>query len=234
MKGPTHKKRMNKVGTVEESLSYLSNGCSLMFGGFGGVGNPPTIINAILQQGIKDLTLIGNDAGFPTIGIGKVVSQERAKKMIVSHIGSNPIAGQLMIERKMDVEFCPQGTLAERIRAGGVGLAGILTDIGIDSMIEEGKQKIKVNGKDYLLETALTADVSIVYAKKADTFGNLMFETSARNNNPLVAMAGRYTIVEAEEIVEVGELDPETIVTPGIYVDTVIPSQGIDWKWAWE
>lgn len=227
-------KKMNKVGSLDDALVSIQNGCSIMFGGFGGVGNPPTLINGILQKGVKALTLIGNDAGFPTIGIGKIVSQGRAKKLIVSHIGSNPIAGQLMMNGEMEVEFSPQGTLAERIRAGGVGLGGILTDIGLDSMVEKGKQKISVNGKDFLLETALTADVSIVFAKKADTFGNLIYETSARNTNPLVAMAGSYTIVEAEEIVEIGELDPEHIVTPGIYVDMIIQSQGIDWKWAWE
>jgi len=225
---------MNKVGSLDDALVSIQNGCSIMFGGFGGVGNPPTLINGILQKGVKALTLIGNDAGFPTIGIGKIVSLGRAKKLIVSHIGSNPIAGQLMMNGEMEVEFSPQGTLAERIRAGGVGLGGILTDIGLDSMVEKGKQKIPVNGKDFLLETALTADVSIVFAKKADTFGNLIYETSARNTNPLVAMAGSYTIVEAEEIVEIGELDPEHIVTPGIYVDMIIQSQGIDWKWAWE
>lgn len=231
----THQnKKMNKVGTLDEALSYIHSGCSLMFGGFGGVGNPPTLINGILEKGVTDLTLIGNDAGFPTIGIGKVVSQGKAKKLIVSHIGSNPIAGKLLMEGKMEVEFSPQGTLAERIRAGGVGLGGILTDIGIDSMVEKGKQKISINGKDFLVEAALTSDISIVYAKKADTFGNLLYETSARNTNPLVAMAGQYTIVEAEEIVELGELDPEHIITPGIYVDIVVKSRGIDWKWAWE
>lgn len=226
--------KMNKVGHLDDALFSIQSGCSLMFGGFGGVGSPPTLINAILEKGVTNLTLIGNDAGFPTIGIGKVVSQGRAKKLIVSHIGSNPIAGQLMIDGKMEVEFSPQGTLAERIRAGGAGLGGILTDIGLDSMVEKGKQKISVNGKDFLLETALTADVAIVYAKKADTFGNLIYEASARNTNPLVAMAGRYTIVEAEEIVEIGELDPEHIITPGIYVDMIIQGVGIDWKWAWE
>ncbi|PMC34870.1 CoA transferase subunit A [Bacillus sp. UMB0899] len=231
----THQeKKMNKVGTLDEALSYIHSGCSLMFGGFGGVGNPPTLINGILEKGVTDLTLIGNDAGFPTIGIGKVVSQGKAKKLIVSHIGSNPIAGKLLMEGKMEVEFSPQGTLAERIRAGGVGLGGILTDIGLDSMVEKGKQKISINGKDFLVEAALTSDISIVYAKKADTFGNLVYETSARNTNPLVAMAGQYTIVEAEEIVELGELDPEHIITPGIYVDIVVKSRGIDWKWAWE
>lgn len=226
--------KINKVVSLEEALAIVNDGCTLMFGGFGGVGNPPTLINGILQKGVKNLTLIGNDTGFPDIGIGRLVSQGRATKIIVSHIGSNPIAGQLMMDGKMEVEFVPQGTLAERIRAGGVGLGGILTDIGLDSMIEDGKQKITVNGKDFLLETALTADVAIVYAKKADPFGNLVYETSARNTNPLVAMAGRCTIVEVEEIVEAGKLNPEEIITPGIFVDRVIQSKGVDWKWTWE
>ncbi|MGM0876318.1 MAG: CoA transferase subunit A [Bacillota bacterium] len=228
------KKSTNKVASLEEAMSHITDGCTLMFGGFGGIGNPPTLVNGMVEKGVKDLTLIGNDTGFPDIGIGRLVSQGRAKKLIVSHIGSNPVAGQLMMEEKMEVEFSPQGTLAERIRAGGVGLGGILTDVGLDSMIEEGKQKVSVNGKEYLLETALTADIAIVYAKKADTFGNLVYETSARNTNPLVAMAGRFTIAEVEEIVEKGELNPEMIVTPGIYVDLVIQSKGVDWKWAWE
>jgi acetate CoA/acetoacetate CoA-transferase alpha subunit len=228
------KKSINKVGSIGDALAYIQDGKTLMFGGFGGIGNPPTLIKGMIDKGVKDLTLIGNDTGFPEIGIGRLVSQGRAKKLIVSHIGSNPVAGQLMMEGKMEVEFSPQGTLAERIRAGGVGLGGILTDIGLDSMVEEGKQKVSINEKEYLLETALTADIAIVYAKKADTFGNLIYETSARNTNPLVAMAGRVTIAEVEEIVEIGELNPEMIVTPGIYVDLVIQSKGVDWKWAWE
>jgi acetate CoA/acetoacetate CoA-transferase alpha subunit len=228
------KKSINKVGSIEEAMFHIQDGCTIMFGGFGGIGNPPTIINGILEKGVNDLTLIGNDSGFPDIGIGRLVSQGRANRLIVSHIGSNPVAGQLMMEGKMKVEFSPQGTLAERIRAGGVGLGGVLTDIGLDSMVEEGKQKVTVNGREYLLESALTADIAIVYAKKADTFGNLIYETSARNTNPLVAMAGKYTIAEVEEIVEIGELDPERIVTPGIYVDLVVKSSGVDWKWAWE
>ena len=228
------KKLISKLGTLEDALSHIHDRCTLMFGGFGGVGNPPTIINGMLENGVKELTLIGNDTGFPTIGIGKLVSQGRARKLIVSHIGSNPVAGQLMMEGKLEVEFSPQGTLVERIRAGGVGLGGVLTDIGIDSMVEEGKQKVTVHGKEYLLETALTADIAIVFAKTADTFGNLVYETSARNTNPLVAMAGKFTIAEVEEIVERGELNPEMIVTPGLFVDLVIQSKGVDWKWAWE
>lgn len=224
----------SKVTTVEKALSYIEDGCTLMFGGFGGVGNPPTIINGIFEKGVKDLTLIGNDSGFPEIGIGKLVSHGRARKLITTHIGSNPIAGKLMVEGAMEVEFCPQGILAERIRAGGSGLGGILSDIGIGSMIDKGKQRVVIDGKEYLIETPLRADVAIVHAKKADTYGNLIYDKSARNTNPLVATAGKITIAEAEEIVERGELDPESIITPGIYVDYVIQSKGVDWKWAWE
>ncbi|ASF40521.1 acyl CoA:acetate/3-ketoacid CoA transferase subunit alpha [Halobacillus halophilus] len=227
-------KPVNKVGTIHEALSYIHDGSTLMFGGFGGIGNPPTLIDAILEKGIKDLTLIGNDAAFPDIGIGRIVSRGLAKKIIASHIGSNPVAGQLMTDGKLEVEFSPQGTLAERIRAGGVGLKGILVDVGLGSMVEEGKQKVTVDGKTCILETPLRAEVSIVYAKKADTFGNLVYDTSARNTSPLVAMAGDYTIVEVEEIVPAGELDPECVVTPGIFVDMIIQSKGVNWTWAWE
>ncbi|MFZ0473909.1 MAG: CoA transferase subunit A [Halobacillus sp.] len=227
-------KPVNKLGTIHEALSYIHDGSTLMFGGFGGIGNPPTLIEAILEKGIKDLILIGNDAAFPDIGIGRIVSRGLAKKMIASHIGSNPVAGQLMTDGKLEVEFSPQGTLAERIRAGGVGLKGILVDVGIGSMVEEGKQKVTVDGKTCILEMPLRAEVSIVYAKKADTFGNLVYDTSARNTSPLVAMAGDYTIAEVEEIVPAGELDPECVVTPGIFVDMIIQSKGVNWTWAWE
>lgn len=225
---------MTKVASLEKALSYIEDECVLMYGGFGGVGNPPTLINGILEKGVKNLTLIGNDAGFPEIGIGKIVSRERAKKLITTHIGSNPIAGKLMVEGKLEVEFCPQGILAERIRAGGAGLGGILSDIGLGSMIEKGKQKVLVEGIEYLIETPLQADVAIVHAKKADTYGNLIYDKSARNTNPIVATAGKITIAEVEEIVEIGELDPESIITPGIYVDLIVQSKGVNWKWAWE
>lgn len=225
---------MNKITTLEQALQYIEDEIALMYGGFGGIGNPPTIIDGIIKKGVKNLELIGNDAGFPTIGIGRLVSLGRARKLIASHIGSNPIAGRLMNEGKLEVEFSPQGTLVERIRAGGVGLGGILVDIGVDSIVAEGKPSLEIAGKTFLVESALTADVSIVYAKKADPFGNLLYDKSARNTSPLVAMAGDITIAEAEEIVEIGCLDPEEIVTPGVFVDFVIPSKGVNWKWAWE
>ncbi|MGO4889692.1 CoA transferase subunit A [Anaerobacillus sp. MEB173] len=223
-----------KVCSIEQVVEKFNDGMTLMYGGFGGVGNPPTLIAALLNKGVCDLNLIGNDAGFPDIGIGRLVSQGRVKSLIASHIGSNPVAGNLMSEGKLKVEFSPQGTLAERIRAGGMGLGGVLIDVGIDSMIAENKQTVQLKDKPYLIESALTADVSIVYAKKADTYGNLIYDKSARNTNPLVAMAGNITIAEVEEIVPEGELDPEEIVTPGVFVDMVIQSQGVDWKWVWE
>jgi acetate CoA/acetoacetate CoA-transferase alpha subunit len=224
-----------KITTLEDVMKFFHDGMTLMFGGFGGVGSPPTLIDGIVDKGIHEIILIGNDTGFPHIGIGKLVSGERAKKVIASHIGSNPIAGQLMQSGKLEVEFSPQGILAERIRAGGVGLAAILSDIGMDNeIVSKNKPRILLDGKDYLIETALTAEVAIVYAKKADEYGNLIYDKSARNTNPLVAMAGDITIAEVEEIVPMGSLDPDEIITPGVFVDYVIPSKGVNWTWAWE
>ncbi len=224
-----------KIASLNQALEQLQDGMTIMFGGFGGVGSPPTLIDGMIEKKLKDLTLIGNDTGFPQIGIGKLVSQGRVKKIIASHIGSNPIAGKLMNEGALEVEFSPQGTLAERIRAGGMGLGAVLTDVGVDNdLVASGKKQMQLNGKIYLVETALTAQVSIVYAQKADPYGNLIYDKSARNTNPLVAMAGHYTIAEVEEIVPLGSLNPEEIVTPGVFVDMVIPTNGVNWKWAWE
>ncbi|GIN99916.1 CoA transferase subunit A [Brevibacillus laterosporus] len=224
----------NKEISLEEALEHFHDGMTLMVGGFGGVGNPPTLIQGLLEKQIKELTLISNDTAFPDIGVGRLITQRRVRKVIASHIGSNPNAGAQMTAGELEVEFCPQGILAERVRAGGVGLGGILSDIGIGTIAEEGKQQVIVDGKTFLIETPLTAQVAIVSAKKADRFGNLVFDTSARNFNPLVVMAGDITIVEAEEIVEIGELDPEEIVTPGVFVTYIVQSEGVNWRWAWE
>lgn len=226
--------RFEKVISLEEAAEYFRDGMTLLAGGFGGVGNPPTLVQTILDKGVKDITLISNDTAFPWIGIGKLITEKRVKKVIASHIGSNPNAGAQMTAGELEVEFCPQGILAERVRAGGVGLGGILSDVGIGTIAEKGKQKLTLDGKEYLLETPLTAEVAIVHAKKADRFGNLVYDTSARNFNPLVAMAGDITIVEADEIVEVGELPPEEIVTPGVFVNFIVQSKGVNWQWAWE
>ncbi|MFA9556228.1 CoA transferase subunit A [Evansella sp. AB-rgal1] len=227
--------RISKVISLQEAGKKVKSGMTVMIGGFGGVGNPPTLIDELMKQGTDQLTVICNDSGFQNIGVGRLVTDRRVKKLIASHIGSNPNAGKQMTDGELEVVFSPQGTLAERIRAGGVGLGGILVDVGIDNpIVEENKQKVTIAGKDFLVETALTADVSLVHAKKADEFGNLVFDTSARNTNPLVAMAGDITIAEVDEIVKNGELDPEEIVTPGAFVDFIVRSEGVNWKWAWE
>jgi acetate CoA/acetoacetate CoA-transferase alpha subunit len=224
-----------KITTLEEVMKYFHDDMTLMFGGFGGVGSPPTLIDGIIEKGISGIKLIGNDTGFPHIGIGKLVSKGMAKKVTASHIGSNPNAGKQMHAGELEVEFSPQGILVERIRAGGVGLPAILTDIGVNNdLVSKDKPCFKLNGREYLVETALTAEVSIVYAKKADPYGNLIYDKSARNTNPLVAMAGDVTIAEVEEIVPLGSLAPDEIITPGVFIDYVIPTKGVNWKWMWE
>ncbi|MED0666430.1 CoA transferase subunit A [Bacillus badius] len=229
-----HVRQISKVVSLKEALSHIKQGTSLMYGGFGGIGSPPSIIEELLQMKVSQLDLIGNDAGFPNIGIGRLISEGRARSLLTSHIGSNPNAGRLMTENKLDVTFFPQGTLAEKIRAGGMGLGGILVDVGLGTMAEEGREKVEIQNKTYLIEEALTAEVAIVYAKQADEYGNLVFDKSARNFNPLVAMAADITIVEAEQIVPSGELDPENIVTPGVFVDYIVQSEGVNWQWMWE
>ncbi|SFD90641.1 6-acetamido-3-oxohexanoate:acetyl-CoA CoA transferase alpha subunit [Bacillus sp. OV194] len=223
-----------KLITMEEAAALFYDGMSLMVGGFGGVGAPPCLINAILDQNIKDIFMISNDTGFPWIGPGKLITEKRISRLIASHIGSNPEAGKQMHGGELAVEFIPQGTLAEKIRAGGMGLGGILVDVGLGTVVESGKQKVDINSATYMVEPALTADVSIVFAQKADTYGNLVYDKSARNTNPLVAMAGNITIAEVEEIVPAGELDPECIITPGVFVDYIVQSKGVDWEWVWE
>ncbi|MTH52030.1 3-oxoacid CoA-transferase subunit A [Bacillus mangrovi] len=226
---------MNKTRSIEEAIACIQDGSSIMIGGFGGVGSPPSLIDAILEKGVKDLHIICNDAGFPAIGAGRLITAGRARKLTASHIGSNPVAGRLMTEGKLEVEFSPQGTLAERIRAGGTGLGGILTDIGID--IEEvrgSKQIIHTGGKEYLLEPAIRADLAILFCGAADEWGNLTYCKSARNMNPLMAMAADYTAAEAEEILAAGSLPGDQIVTPGLFIQTVVQSRGVNWQWVWE
>jgi len=226
---------LNKVRQIEEAIKKIKDGSTVMIGGFGGVGNPPTLINKLLNSDIQNLTVICNDAGFPNVGVGRLVCEKKIRKLIASHIGSNPIAGQLMESGELEIEFSPQGTLAERIRAGGVGLGGILVDIGVDNdLISHGKKKIDFNGKEYLIETPLFADVALIYAKKADPFGNLIYDKTARNMNPLMAMAANITIAEVDEIVPLGDLKEEEIITPGVFIHMIVQSEGVNWKWAWE
>ncbi|WLR43319.1 CoA transferase subunit A [Bacillus carboniphilus] len=225
-------RKYTSIGDIGEKLN---DGMTIMVGGFGGVGNPPTLVQYLVDQQIEEITLICNDAAFPLIGVGKLVCNRQVKKLIVSHIGSNPVAGEQMTNGEIEVEFSPQGTLAERIRAAGMGLKGVVTNIGIDNeWVNKEKRTLDINGGLYLLEEALHADVALIYAKKADEFGNLIFDKTARNMNPLMAMAAEFTIAEVDELVPIGELEPEEIITPGVFVDAIVKSEGVNWSWVWE
>ncbi|KMK76173.1 CoA transferase subunit A [Alkalihalobacillus pseudalcaliphilus] len=225
---------MNKVCELDEIFPVLKKAQTIMYSGFGGIGNPPLLVKVLADIDLSAVTLIGNDAAFPTIGIGPVIANKKVKKLITSHIGSNPIAGQKMISGELEIEFSPQGILMERIRAGGSGIAAVLSDICYAEALNQPVETMRWQNQDYFIEPALTADVAIIYAKKADRFGNLMYEATARNTAPLMAMAAEQVIVEVEEMVDVGELNPEHIMTPGLFVTHLVQSQGIDWRWAWE
>lgn len=213
---------MNKLISPSDAASFVKDGMTLMIGGFLGHGTPERIIDEIVASGVKSLTLIVNDTAFPDKGCGKLVTNNQVKKLIVSHIGTNPNTGQKMNSGELEIEFSPQGTLAERIRSGGAGLGGILTPVGIGTIIEEGKQMIQVDGNDYLLEKPLRADIALIYATTADDLGNLIYMGTMRNFNPLMAMAADTVIAEVEELKPAGELSPETIHTPHIFVDYIV------------
>ncbi|GKX57454.1 acetate CoA-transferase subunit alpha [Leminorella grimontii] len=211
----------SKVTAREDLSRHFRDGMSVMFGGFMGQGTPPTLVQMLLDSGVKDLTLIGNDTGKPDVGVAPLVEAGRVRKVIASHIGLHPETGRKMIAGEMEVELVPQGTLAERIRAGGAGLGGFLTPTGVGTVVEEGKQRMTIDGRHYLLEMPLRADLAIVYAKRGDAAGNLYYRRSARNFNPLVALAAERVFAEVEELVEVGAMDPDSIMTPGLLVSGV-------------
>lgn len=213
---------MDKVRTVNEALGAVRAGMTLMIGGFLAVGTPEKLIDTLLHKGTDGLTVIANDTGTPEKGIGKLVVGSRLRRVVVSHIGTNPETGRRMNNGELDVELVPQGTLAERIRAGGAGLGGVLTPTGIGTLVAGGKEMIKVDGKEYLLEKPLKADVALLKAYMADTAGNLVYRRSARNFNPLMATAAEVVIVEAEIIVDAGQIDPDEVMTPGIFVDWIV------------
>lgn len=216
---------MATIISSQDAAGMVSDGASVMFGGFMGCGNPFAIVDALLEQGTKDITLIANDCAFPEVGIGKLIVEKRVRKVIASHVGLNPAVAEQMNAGTLEVDLVPQGTLAERIRSAGAGLGGFLTPTGVGTPVEEGKEKITIQGKTYLLELPLHADVALVKAWKADEMGNLVFRRSARNFNPLIAMAAKLVIVEAEEIVPLGEIDPDQVHTPAIFVDYLVKSQ---------
>ena len=211
-----------KTIAVDEAVAMIPNGATVMIGGFMGVGTPECLIDELVRQGRQNLTVIANDNALPGIGIGKLITAGLVRKTITSHIGLNPETQKKMIEGLMEVELVPQGTLIERIRAAGYGLGGILTPTGVGTVVEEGKRKIEVDGRDYLLETPLHADFALVQAFVCDYLGNLAYALTARNFNPVIAMASATVIVEVEHIVPVGLIPPDHVVTPAPIVDYVI------------
>lgn len=215
---------MKKVLTPREAANAVPDGATIMFGGFMGCGNPFSIVDALLERGIRDITLIANDCAFPDVGIGKLVVEKCVRKVIASHVGLNPAVAKQMNEGTLETELIPQGTLAERIRSAGAGLGGFLTPTGVGTPVEEGKEKIVIGHKIYLLELPLHADVALVKAWRADEEGNLIFRRSARNFNPLIAMAAKLVIAEVEEIVPSGALDPDQVHTPAIFIDYLVRS----------
>jgi acetate CoA/acetoacetate CoA-transferase alpha subunit len=208
--------------SLERSVAMIPNGSSLMVGGFMAVGTPERIVDEIVRQKKRDLIVIANDTAMPGKGIGKLVEAKLLRKAIVSHIGLNPETQRQMLAGDLEVELVPQGTLIERIRAGGYGLGGILTQTGLGTSVENGKTTVEVDGRSYLVEPALRADFALVQAFLADYLGNLSYALTARNFNPLIAMAGRTVIVSADNIVPIGVMSPDHVVTPAPLVDFLV------------
>jgi acetate CoA/acetoacetate CoA-transferase alpha subunit len=211
-----------KTISLEKSVAMIPDGATLMMGGFMAVGTPERVVDELVRQNKRDLTVIANDTAMPGRGIGKLVGAKQLRKVIVSHIGLNPETQRQMVAGELEVELVPQGTLVERIRAGGFGLGGILTQTGIGTSVADGKQHIQVDGKSYLLEPALRADFALVQAFVADYLGNLGYALTARNFNPVIAMAGETVIASADNIVPVGVISPDHVMTPAPVVDYLI------------
>jgi len=216
----------NKIMTAQEAVAGIKDGASIMVGGFMACGTPEILIDALVEKGVKNLTIICNDAGVPGRGVGKLLSNGQIKTLIASHVGLNPEVAQRMNtdvpEDKLECILVPQGTLAERVRAGGAGLGGFLTPTGVGTIVAEGKQVINIDGRDYLLEKPLKADVALIRGSVTDKFGNTTYNGTTRTFNPMMATAAEYVIVGACEIVEVGEIDPNNVVTSGIFVDAIV------------
>lgn len=209
---------------IEAVSSLLKDGMTIMVGGFLAKGSPLAVIDKIIESSVKELTIITNDAAFTDQGVGKLLISGQVKKLIASHIGTNPIVGELYKNGELEIEFVPQGTLAERIRSGGAGLGGVLTPVGLGTIIEEGKPKIEVDGKTYLLEKPLKADLAVIGASVADTSGNLIYLGTTQNFNPMMATAADVVIAECVELVNIGDIPMENVHTPAILVDYIVKS----------
>lgn len=213
---------MDKVVSIDEAIDHIEDGMTIMVGGFLSCGTPHKLVDKLVEKGVKDLTLISNDSGFVDSGVGKLVVNKQVKKLIASHVGTNKETGNQMNSGEMEVVLIPQGTLVEQIRAGGAGLGGFLTPIGLGTVVEEGKEKIEVDGKEYLLELPLKADIALIVGHKVDKSGNVIYRGATRNFNTLMATAADMVIVEAENLVEVGEIDQNDVITPGLFIDYIV------------
>ncbi len=222
---------MNKlVESADAAVADIGDGATVMVGGFGLCGNPENLIAALHRRGTKGLTVISNNCGTTDLGLGPLLLSRQIRKIVASYVGENKEFERQYLSRELEVELVPQGTLAERIRAGGAGIAGFYTATGVGTQVAEGKETRTIGGREYLLELPLTADFALVHARRADVHGNLVFRMTARNFNPVMATAARTTIAEAEEVVAAGELDPDRIHTPGIFVQRLVRGAGYR-KW---
>ncbi|MEN8905336.1 MAG: CoA transferase subunit A [Clostridiales bacterium] len=213
---------MNKIISIKEAIKFIKSGSTVMINGFMGVKNPDNLIDEIISAKVDNLTVIANDTAVPGKGIGKLISHKRINKLYSSHIGLNQETSSQMNSGELEVELIPQGTLVERIRCAGSGIGGFLTATGIGTMVEDGKQKINIDSKDYLLELPLKADIALIKGTIVDKLGNVFYRGTAKNFSLVMAMAADIVIVEAERLVEVGELDPESIMTPSLFVDYIV------------
>lgn len=213
---------MSKLISLEDAVNIVRDGDTIMVGGFLGVGTPERLIDALIAKGVKDLTLICNDTAFVDRGVGKMVVAKMFTKIMTSHIGTNRETGRQLLEGETQVELIPQGTLIEQIRAGGFGLGGVLTKTGLGTEVEYGKMIINIDGKEYLLEKPLRANVALLYADKADETGNLTYHGTTRNFNPYMGAAADIVIAEAKEIVKVGAISPDDVIVPSIFVDHIV------------
>lgn len=220
---------MNKmVGSMQEAVADIPDGATLIVGGFGLCGIPQHLIAALRERGTRDLTVVSNNCGVDDWGLGLLLASKQIRKMVSSYVGENKNFEQQYLGGQLEVELVPQGTLAERLRAGGAGIPGFYTAAGVGTLVADGKEVRQFDGRSYLLEKAIVGDFALVKAWKADRFGNLVFRKTSRNFNPLAASAGRITIAEVEEVVEPGELEPDSIHTPGIYVQRVVQGGAYD------
>ncbi len=213
---------MEKIISLEEAVNLVRDGDTIMVGGFLAVGTPEHLIDALIAKGVKDLTLICNDTGFIDRGVGKMVVAKMFKKIFTSHVGTNKETGRQMMEGETEVVLVPQGTLIEQIRAGGFGLGGVLTKTGLGTLVEEGKQIVEIDGEPYLLEKPMRANIALLFAEKTDLSGNLTFHGATRNFNTYMGAAADISIVEAGEVVPVGEMCPDEVVVPGVFVNYIV------------